>query len=880
LSHQTQNWPEELIPLLNVHKQVYACFPLFKIKQHVYTYNKYSMFHAPLKLGCIHKFREKDQRDKQMKNKWLVIVKFSLISLVIVLSMFYATSWFSTGKAATGLKLVDSEEAPNVTAIMPESAANDLDTPVLITGTGFAYEISGDSVITQPSVSLDGTPLVDVDWISSTQLAATVPWGLEPGTYTATVTNPDGQSGSLESAITITQGIGVWTTGGPYGGAVTTLLINPVTPTTLYATVPALGSGIGLFRSVNGGAYWELIVTDIGGQFHEADVSAPELEDIYLHKWGDGLHRSDDGGDTWTTLPFPTPDCFALRPFAHPVDSQTVYVAVDCTFSGGIYKSEDQGANWITLTDGLTDTRVTALAFDPEDPKVMYAGTASGHVFRSIDRGENWDEIGQPDQFISSLAVNPFNNEPWATGADDMGHFGYLWKYVGDDWEQVEPGDGAENNATSITFSQVTPDLMWIATQGGGLKSIDGGDTWESLGAPPGGANALLVDPTDAQVIYLGYNGLGIAKTIDGGLNWAEINQGLAGVYPTGLAIQPNDPATVYATAHGTGTFKTNNAGDSWLLMPSDNLVPRAPLVDPSNPNRLYVGKNSEVCATEDDGVTWTCSTPDLPLSYADCCGLELMTLLGLQQPGRLIMGVGFVDHTTTQFGFVGGGIYISTDYGESWQYVDVGEQIAPVTVLAADPSNSATIYAGTDNRTEDSGTGVWKSEDGGETWSLSGLSDKRVTGIAVDPFDSQLVYAASLQQFYVSTDAGVTWSLRATQAIQDYGIDKLLVVPTTPVAFYLYGWNGMLRSLDGGLHWGRADEPFGYANIGSMAATTIEDRLVLYVGTAGGTVIEMDQGSQYLASTTDTLVNAGVYKNIIRTTDLILQQYLPLLGK
>ena len=191
--------------------------------------------------------------------------------------------------------------------------------------------------------------LIDVGWISSTEMTATVPWGLDPGIYTITVTNPDGQSGSLPNAFTITQGIGVWTSDGPYGGAVTTLLLNPETTTTLYATVSAAGSssGIGLFRSVDGGANWELIVANIGGQFHAADLSVPSPAVIYLNKWGEGLHRSDDGGDNWISLPIPDTDCALLRPFAAPVDPSTVYVAADCVYTGGLYKS------MITVAAGL-----------------------------------------------------------------------------------------------------------------------------------------------------------------------------------------------------------------------------------------------------------------------------------------------------------------------------------------------------------------------------------------------------------------------------------------------------------------------------------------------------------------------------------------------
>ena len=80
-----------------------------------------------------------------------------------------------------------------------------------------------------------------------------MPWGLITGTYTLNVTNPGGESGSLADAFTVTQGIGVWTTDGPYGGEALQVVLNPDTPTTAYAVMHALG----VFASVDDGANWE-----------------------------------------------------------------------------------------------------------------------------------------------------------------------------------------------------------------------------------------------------------------------------------------------------------------------------------------------------------------------------------------------------------------------------------------------------------------------------------------------------------------------------------------------------------------------------------------------------------------------------------------------
>ena len=335
-----------------------------------------------------------------------------------------------------------------------------------------------------------------------------------------------------------------------------------------------------------------------------------------------------------------------INPYAYPTDPQVVYATANCTPScGGVYRSDDRGSQWITLTVGLADTRVTALAFDPANPQLMYAGTGNGNVFGSVNGGGSWSFIGQPDQFISNLAVNPFgSHEVWAAGADSNGHWGYLWKYAAGSWTQVLPGTGQENNATSIAFNQAISGTMWIGALDSSLKSTDGGGTWSSFGASSQSVNSLAADPGNSGTFYLGYNGAGIYRTANDGASWTESNYGLAGIYPTGLAINPADTTVVYATASGHGAFKTNNGGGAWLKIPSNNQWPWSPVVDPFNPQQIYVGTTNGVDISDNDGQTWNWVVLNPPPQYSTCCSnnVAMLSLLPTGQPGHLVMGVDF----------------------------------------------------------------------------------------------------------------------------------------------------------------------------------------------------------------------------------------------
>ena len=298
-----------------------------------------------------------------------------------------------------------------VTGVDPSSAPNDLDTSIVITGTGFSAGLSGTLVITQPTVHLGETALVEVQWGNITTLSATIPWGLEPDIYTLTVRNPDGESGLLPNAFTVTQGIGVWNAGGLYGSNVDQIVINPVTPTTLYA----IANDVGLFRSQDGGESWSFKAAGAsGGAIDPVSPNRVYRVGSYSGGW---LWRSDDEGETWIPLTATFPitqasgvDC--LRSYRLYTNSGTVYATACGRDSGdsGLIASTNYGETWTPRMGGLTDTQVTALAFHPTDPLTMYLGTASGNIFISHNGGVSWTFASQPLGNVSQIvpAAHPF----------------------------------------------------------------------------------------------------------------------------------------------------------------------------------------------------------------------------------------------------------------------------------------------------------------------------------------------------------------------------------------------------------------------------------------------------------------------------------------
>jgi hypothetical protein len=432
---------------------------------------------------------------------------------------------------------------PTVYAVDPDSAPNDLETPVVIAGTGFAAGLSGTLIVTSPAAYLDSTLLENVSWVNSSTLHATVPWGLEPGVYTLTVTNPGGQSGSLPSAFTVTQGIGVWTTGGPYGGNVQQLTLHPITPTTIYA----VGSG-GLFVSRDAMEHWEyLLASPIPLNL---SLSPPEPHVLYFGSHY-GLYRSLDGGESWEDITPPQHYVHGqdVNPLAHPVTSGVLYAALRPEIYGdiqlehtGVFRSDDYGATWLTMTNGLTDTEVMALAFYPDDPTYqhMVLGTANGNIFTSQDGGGSWQWAARPCScIIGGLVINPHNpQEVWIgrlTPADIM-----IYKSLDPGLTQWVPVDiDQDPNMCEHTPIFDPWGTLWSDVDNspvGFYTSTDGGVTWQPMTTTLPNMTVVAFDPAQPDLIYAGSNCYfwdsvcGMYKSTDRGVTWQQLNEGFAGI--------------------------------------------------------------------------------------------------------------------------------------------------------------------------------------------------------------------------------------------------------------------------------------------------------------------------------------------------------------
>lgn len=209
--------------------------------------------------------------------------------------------------------------------------------------------------------------------------------------------------------------------------------------------------------------------------------------------------------------------------------------------------------------------------------------------------------------------------------------------------------------------------------------------------------------------------------------------------------------------------------------------------------------------------------------------------LIGPFRGGRAVAAAGVPgDPNTFYFGAVDGGIWKTTDAGVVWRPIFDKQAVASIGAIAVAPSDPKIIYAGTgesDIRSDlASGDGVYRSNDGGETWQSVGLRDTRqISRIVIDPRNANIVYVGALGHAYgpndergvfKSTDAGAHWTKVLDQG-PEVGIADLALATDHPNILFAATWrthrppwstyapldaagSGIFRSEDGGNSWSR----------------------------------------------------------------------------
>ncbi len=289
---------------------------------------------------------------------------------------------------------------------------------------------------------------------------------------------------------------------------------------------------------------------------------------------------------------------------------------------------------WQTLGPHNRAGRTLKLAFNPQNPNTMYAGSASGGLWRSYTVGMGttaWHQVptGFPVPAVAAITFPPndsmtifigtgevYNHQTVGTGGayrNTRGSYG-----IG----ILRSKDGGQTWSKSLDFSQdqnkgvwdvevaaSNPNIIFAATTDGVYKSTDGGDSW-SLAQNVVLATNLVVHPTNPDIVVVGCGdqsspGYGIYRTADGGVNWTKISTGLPAIFNGKIMLDqsPSSPEVIFASignglssAEGASWLcRSNDFGVNWTVQTTTDYsrhqgwYSHDVAINPSNPNELVI---------------------------------------------------------------------------------------------------------------------------------------------------------------------------------------------------------------------------------------------------------------------------------------------------
>ena len=618
---------------------------------------------------------------------------------------------------------------------------------------------------------------------------------------------------------------------GNFGGRLRGIVAHPSTPDTML--VGSVSGGV--WKTTDGGGAWVPINDFLANLAVGSMLQDPDDEDTVWLGTGEGffnvdamqgmgIFTSDDFGDSFTPLASTQNSDFLYVNRIGRVPGTNIVLAATRT---GIWRSNNLGASW-TETSGITTSGrgFTDLKIDPTNGNRMWAfhyggGIATRRIYRSNNSGNSWTELND----THGLPVTNIGRMEIGVGAD-----GVVYASVansGDStrglWRAPSPGNAFTQTASTTPYIErqgwydlpigVDPsdsDRVFVGAVDL-FRTTNAGATitkqtfWNpSAGQIPEYVHADLhvvtFHPTDPDIVFIGSDG-GIFKSTDGGDTFVSLNSDLRVAQYYGMAVHPNgeqviggtqdngshlffgdkatwlqwfggdggycswdqqQPAFIYGATPRAGLFGSGDGGASatGLNLPSTAgaLFISPFTIDENDGNRMLVGIGS-VLYTENlrllGGATFTDVGP---------------------------VGVGSVSATTISrhdgaTAFVGktnGTIWRTTGLGSGGAWAQVDDPTMPNTAVTwievdANDGTGDTVYA---TFSGFGGDRIWKSTDGGATWSSihGDLPDIPLFSVVADPTDPSRLFLGSELGLWSTDDNGGTLGALSWDQY-DYGI-------------------------------------------------------------------------------------------------------------
>lgn len=523
--------------------------------------------------------------------------------------------------------------------------------------------------------------------------------------------------------------------------------IDPTDPTRIYVVAQNTPC---LYVSTDGGATLaaNTALPSAVSQAHEIAVSQDGTT-LYLSNDG-RIFYSSDRGQTWLERTALSADATTsvLKLVIDPTDPKTLYAAVvtASTANEGIFATHDGAVTWQQLTSGTESASLTAdLAVNPANPAQIWSAQYDG-VWVSADRGVHWSNVFSTA--MMAIAIDPIN--PGILYAGTPNGKVYSSANAGVNWADVSGNILAGQNL-HLAVNPAAPTQLLAGGFAGVSGSSTSGINWTTQQA---GFNATSVtgfsaDPS-ADRIYVNLRSNGVFYTAAGAAMTLPVDNAALLNLSSNPTIDVTSilaqPGRLFASLNNGLTFSADG-GSTWapeveVLPPTGSEQVFLMTNAPGAPQNILAASSGPIFRSSDGGGTWSQVVTGVP-------GNSSASNLLFAASNPSIAYAAFIGPTSQL------GLYKSTDSGNSWAPVNTNPASSPILLLAVDPTNENTVFGS-------AASSLLKSMDGGVTWSVSTWDSTESTGtpnvLTIDPLHPNILYAASTQRVGRSVDGGSSW--------------------------------------------------------------------------------------------------------------------------
>ncbi|MFI5170837.1 MAG: T9SS type A sorting domain-containing protein [Chitinophagales bacterium] len=513
--------------------------------------------------------------------------------------------------------------------------------------------------------------------------------------------------------------------------------------------------------------------------------------------------------------------------------------------------------------------RVNCLIFDPVDHNILYAGTAGGGLWKSPDAGATWIPISDniPVTSIADVAVDPTNNNIIYLASGDGYGYEADWQPDQDFWGGVysagilkSTDGGVTWLPTGLSYLQEelsiiqrliihpdNPNVLITATRNGIYRTDDGGDTWTLVETKH--CYDFAFNKSDADIIYA-VGDKDVLRSTNAGLTWEILENNLsASDDRMSIETTADDPDVIYVFCPGDDMFISEDAGNNWSNLSSPGSVTtfygyydRVLGVSDVDKDLVFTG-GLEIARTTNGGNTWSKKSDWDDWGDPDYVHADNKVLL--------------CDPLDENIVYSGndGGIFKSTDKGQTWTDISDGLRIAQPYRISCSYTVPEMVLSGW----QDNGTNLWDGT--GWTRVLGGDGMEAI----IDYTNEDRIYAEYYNGYLNrSTNGGDTWEYCPTDGgawLTPYVMD-----PIDHLTMYFgTGTGGIQKSTNGGTSWINKPATLG----GEVFAIAVAPSNTNYIYAAALETIKVstDAGDSW-TNITGALPHTGIGFNYIAVSD------------